>query len=276
MRLRTNTVALISLVLLAGCVPGNKSEKDSTSTIETGIQEIDTFIASISKLTDHPNIANASVSTEYNYMTDGGDYFTMNATDTFTIERFLLNKKDGITVREGVYAVEGDESKYVAQTYHDDEKFYLLTNYKSALDTDTKKTIAYDEKSLEVNLSINFSYKEIANLVYLASFADDDSVLGEYELPESINDNGDTTYKYSLTAYQDGYLQQKISHQVTFTVENGVIVSSKQIVENDLFGGTRQKVNYTVTTTEATYEQGAYKEFDGELFDPDKFVESAS
>jgi|GEM_PF-4642847 len=274
MRLNFKLILLSSAALLFGCAGTNKTSSESIAPIETGIEEIDVFIASLQKLTDHPNVANVSVSTEYNYLTDGSDYFTMNASDTFTIERFLLNKKDGITVREGIYEVEGNESSYVTQTYHDGEKFYLLTDYKSASDVDSKESIPYKEDTIEDNLSINFSYKEISNLVYLASFKDEDSILGDYELPESINENGDTSYKYSLTAYQDGYLQQKISHEVTFTVENGVIVSSKHIVESDLFGGTRQKVNYSVSTTEATYTQGEYQEFDGDLFDPDNFVEA--
>lgn len=266
-------VLVLLLSLLASC--GTKPTS-GPSYPASGVETIDTFVTSLCKLTDHPNKATVKSTMDYYYMMgdSDGEYFSMHASDEFTIERFLLNKKDGITVREGTYTVEDDESKYVTQTYHDDENFYLLTNYKSALDVDTKQTAPYTEDTLETNLSINFRHKEIENLLYLAKFEDDDDVLGEYTLPESIPTDGEVTYKYALTIYEQGYLNQKITHDVTFTLENNVVVSSVQTIENDLFGGTRKKVNYSVNVTEITYEQGEYEEFGDTLFDPDDFKEA--
>lgn len=267
-------VPALLLPLLVGCTQIYRPIP-RPSYPKTGIQDIDAFVTSLCNLTDHPNKATVKSTMEYNYMmgSSDGEYLTMHASDDFTIERFLLNKKDGITVREGTYTVEDDPSRYVAQTYHDEENFYLLTNYKSITDVDTKQTAPYTEDTLETNLSINFRHKEIENLIYLSKFENDEDVLGEYTLPEEIPADGEVSYKYALTIYEQGYLNQKVIHEVTFTLENNVVVSSTQIVENDLFGGTRQKINYSVNVAEIAYEQGEYKEFTDTLFDPDDFVE---
>lgn len=268
------------LLFLSSCTGKPEESQKSinqaeSSILQTGNETIDAFICQLSDLKDHPNKASVKSTTEYNYMIgdSDGEYFTLSGTDVFDIERFTVDKRDGITVREGTYTLEDDSSRYVAQVYHDEEYFYLLTDYKSKMDRDTKKTMPYLEDAIEDNLSINFSYKEIQNLAYLTKFDNEDSILGEYNLPDSIPNDGEVSYKYSLTIYEQGYLNQKISHEVKFTIENGTIVSSTQTVENDLFGGTRQKINYSLNVTEITYTQGDYQEFDGKLFDPDNFIE---
>ncbi len=278
--LKNKFLLVLTPLLLCGCTGTtitNSSDSVNSSKEEfvpTGDSKIDAFLIQLNKYIDHPNKADVVYASETGYMMTGpDDYMKMHVVDEFDITRYKLDADSDITVRNGTYTIESTESKYTSQVYGSGHSIYCLIDYEDESDIDFKQTIAYNKKSLEDSLAINFSYKEVANLRYLAENNDGVNGVGEYTLPDTLPETGEFTYSYALYAYQDGYLNQKISHDVTVEVNNNVVVSSKCVVESDLFGGTRQKVNYSISTTEATYTQGEYEWYADEVFDPADFTE---
>ncbi len=279
--LKNKFLLALTPLLLCGCAGSSLTSSSGgvgsseEEFITTGDSVIDAFLKQLNKYTDHPNRADVVVTTDNYYMMAGSDeYMSMHVVDEFDITRYKLDANGDITVRNGIYTVEDSASKYTSQIYASENSIYCLTDYEGKDDVDLKQTIAYNKDSLEDSLAINFSYKEEENLRYLASYNDGVNATGEYELPDTLPETGEFKYSYAIYAYQDGYLNQKISHDVTVEVENNVVVSSKCVVESDLFGGTRKKVNYSVSTTETKYTQGEYDWYADEVFDPSDFAEN--
>ncbi len=279
--LKNKFLLALTPLLLCGCAGSSLTSSSGgvgsseEEFITTGDSVIDAFLKQLNKYTDHPNRADVVVTTDYYYMMAGSDeYMSMHVVDEFDITRYKLDANGDITIRNGIYTVEDSASKYTSQIYASENSIYCLTDYEDEDDVDLKQTIAYNKDSLEDSLAINFSYKEEENLRYLASYNDGVNATGEYELPDTLPETGEFKYSYAIYAYQDGYLNQKISHDVTVEVKNNVVVSSKCVVENDLFGGTRKKVNYSVSTTETKYTQGEYDWYADEVFDPSDFAEN--
>ncbi|MCQ2772156.1 MAG: hypothetical protein MJ238_02620 [Bacilli bacterium] len=278
-------LAVAPLLLACGGVNESSVVDASSTALESSSSYVPTspdeakfleFAALLEEKTGHVNHIEGEAYMEYGYMTaESDDYFTLEMGDEFTIDRYVRDNGSGINVRNGKSITSSGEEPYVSQTYKGSISWYKLTDYSGEDSLDTKQTIRAAITNEEAILSLSFANGEVSNLRYISQFFQfgEDEVKIKYTLPDSIPENGEFQYEYTMTSFEDGYPWEKLTYGAKAMVKDGVIVASYVMSRDDMYAGENKPINYTFSETAIDYTQGEYPKFEGELFNPDNFVE---
>lgn len=275
---------LAASLLLSGCgveTPSTSSEplsEDSSSSepttslseTEQAKQDFAAFLAAIEEANGHPSEASMEMKVATSYLSDG-DPLTITYNDTFTLKRYHRSQGSDVLMREGSYAYEGSIGSYTyqTQTYAGGGFFYRLTK-EDGVPSSGDSTI-YRAEAVELNLGFSLHPIQEENLNYLEGFLGESGYLVEYSLPRAIPAEGECSFAYSLTKYASGLnLDWKISHEYALQIEGGVIASYTYSYAQDLYAG-GVKANWQESETKATFAQGDYPLYEGEVWDPEDF-----
>jgi hypothetical protein len=280
---------LLSLpLILASCTNNpSKSPADSFSSSSSSSsapvdqkKEIESFLALLKSKEGSvkaKHVENASTSS---YLTDAAP-LEVSSKDVADFTRYGTSISGPIVVQKGSYSVFESEtssysvpSTYTIETFHKDDKFYRIVHYDDTSETSYKTTLAYDADYEEQNLSLSLPNEEIALFATLSKALATNGYNASYSFPKNLDQDGDYDYSYGILAYDidTGIKVQDIQYAKHITIQGGFIVSSSQKMTNDLFAGGK-KTNWLVTTSSATYTQGSYGAYDGEIYDPSQYKE---
>lgn len=281
-------IAFISVALpsLFSCVNNSVDDGSATSsdfsysfgypeTVDGQTLEIEEFISQLEAIEGSPKKLSVVQKEQYAFYTGGDSLFTIESTDTFTVERFHRNNASDILIRKGAFSMEGyDDATYECQIFNDATTFYQLTKYDE--NTKTKSTGAYDPSTAESTYTISLTHSETSNLRYLESYLGVSGFGPAYNF-ENAKRNGTFSYEYGITQYDDdGSEAAGIHHELSVTASNSAIVSYTHEYLNVIFLN-GEASQYQYTKTEATViESGDYDVYSGEVFNPDDFSSSSN
>ncbi|MCQ2799054.1 MAG: hypothetical protein MJ220_04140 [Bacilli bacterium] len=281
---------LLLIPLLLACGTNNtSSESIVDSSVDSSIssselseadkqkQEVLDFAAKLEAKSGHVNHIEAETYTEYGYATVETDsYMTIEMWDEFTSDRYITNDGKGLVVRNGTVTSSSGSEKYTSQIFKNFLSWIKLTDYESPENVDLKQSIKAATTEEEAILSLSFATQEVANLIYLSNFfglEESNEIFVKYDLPAELPENGEISYSYSLTSYEQSLPDEKITHEVKAMFKNGQIIASYSSVNDSLYGGTRKPVNYSLSESSVDYTEGEYGVYEGELFNPENFTE---
>lgn len=291
--MKKRSLLLLAPLLLA-CGASNNTSSESTvdSSIDASIssselseadkqrQEVLDFAAKLEAKSGHVNHIEAETYTEYGYATvETDDYLTIEMWDEFTSDRYVTSDGKGLVVRNGTVSTSTASEKYTSQIFKNFLSWVKLTDYESEENVDIKQSIKAAVTEEEAILSLSFATQEVANLTYLSNFfglEESDEIFVKYDLPTELPENGEISYSYSLTSYEQALPDEKITHEVKAMFKDGEVVASYSVVEDSLYGGTRKPVNYSLSESSVDYTQGEYSVYTGTIFNPEDFTEANS
>lgn len=276
---------LVPLLFACGGTPNESSVEESSLSVESSSVYVPVnpdeakflaFAELLESKTGHVNHIEGEAYMEYGFKDASGDgYLTVEMGDEFTTDRYILDDGPGILVREGDYITSDGKEAYVSQTYKGPLSWFKLTDYSGEESIDTKQTIKSALTEDEAILSLSFATGEVSNLRYVAQFFQfpEDEIKITYDLPESIPDDGEFMYSYTMTMFEEGYPWEKLTYKARAMSKDGVIFASNTQSRDDMYAGERVSINYTYSETSIDYTQGEYAKFSGELFNPHDFTE---
>lgn len=243
--------------------------EESSSSSDTRLSDIEAFLAELLAINGHPNKATVLQENVDNYY--GMD---MDWQDSFTVERFTREGESDIAVRKGTQTIGDTITNYEIQTFVQGENIYLLKKEEDV--PERQKSEVYDEASmLETAIGFSTYYIVATNLNYLANFLDYSSVVCEIDLAKDVPSEGTTTFSYSIAFYVNGTIDEKISHDWSITVSQGIITGYVHDYADQLYYG-GENLNSSYSKETVTFEQGEYAPFSGEVWNPSDFPTSAS
>jgi hypothetical protein len=280
---------LLSLpLILASCTNNpSKSQADSfssaASTSSTPVnqkKEIESFLALLKSKEGTVNAKHVENKSTSSYLTDA-DPLEITSKDIADMTRYGTSSTGPILIQRGSYSVLESEtssfatpSTYTIQTFHKDDKFYRIVHYDDTSETSYKTTLAYEAAYEEQNLSLSLPNEEISLFTTLTNALSANGYNATYSFPKNLDQDGNYDYSYGIVAYDidTGVKIQDIQYAKHITIQGGFIVSSSQKMTNDLYAGGK-KTNWLVSTSSATYTQGSYGAYTGEVYDPSQYKE---
>lgn len=272
-------------LVLASCTNNpSKSPADSFSSSSVPVnqkKEIESFLALLKSKEGSVNAKHVENTSTSSYLTDA-DPLEIRTKDVANLTRYGTSSAGPIVIQNGSYSVFESEassfgapSTYTIQTFHKDDKFYRIVHYDDTSETSYKTTLAYDAAYEEQNLSLSLPNEEIPLLATLTTALATNGYNATYSFPKNLDSDGDYDYSYGILVYDidTGTKVQDINYAKHITIKNGFIASLSQTMTNDLYAGGK-KTNWLETTSNASYTQGTYGAYSGEVYDPSKFKES--
>lgn len=163
--------------------------------------------------------------------------------------------------------IEGDVRAFETQRFIDGNYLYELKRYEDG--EGAKDSEFYNSLSKKDYFNLSFSYQIAELLTSFSAHVGAESSLSTITAPE-IDGDGDYSLLFDWTLFNQDIIDQKIAYEITFSIANSVVTSSKESLNNVLYllGEPHQSLSSEISKT---YVQGDPLPFTGTLFNPREF-----
>ncbi len=274
-------IILITLLSagLFSCSDSNSSNSSPSiiSTEPTVAELLTTFYEHLSSLEGKVKSTEQTIFSVRYYLTDATP-LTIGMKEVSTTNRYISDQgpivvqKGSVGFADKIDDPMSNKDNFETQTFHDETKFYRITDYDSEDYTDTKAVLNYDTEYEEQNLNIGFPMTEKVNIEYMIQVYDQPGFQIKYKNMDGFVSNGTWDYAYELIIFEENTSvpAQVIGYHNKLSIQNNIILKVEQEYYNELYSG-GIKTNWVETTMVKTYTQGEFDTFTGTRFEPNSY-----